>query len=87
MIDAIKAAGFKSIRIPVAWSNMLGDDNTINSDLMERVQQIVDWALADQMIAVVNIHWDGGWWSKFPTDYEKSMTRYTKLWSQIAGKF
>ena len=87
MIDAIKAAGFKSIRIPVAWSNMLGDDNTINSDLMERVQQIVDWALADQMIAVVNIHWDGGWWSKFPTDYEKSMTRYTKLWSQIAGNF
>lgn len=84
MIDAIKAAGFKSIRIPVAWSNLMGNNYTINSELLARVKQIVDWALADQMIVVVNIHWDGGWWSKFPTDYDNSMKRYTTMWSQIA---
>ena len=84
MIDAIKAAGFKSIRIPVAWSNMIGDDYAINDALLERVKEIVDWVLADQMIAVVNIHWDGGWWSKFPNEYDKSMKRYTTMWSQIA---
>lgn len=36
---------------------------------------------------MINIHWDGGWWSKFPTDYDKSMSRYYKMWSQIAGYF
>jgi endoglucanase len=87
MIDAIKDAGFKSIRIPVAWSNMMGDNYTINPALLERVKQIVDWALDDGMIAIINIHWDGGWWSKFPVEYDKSMKRYTGMWSQIAGYF
>ncbi len=87
MIDAIQAAGFKSVRIPVAWSNMMGGDYTIDRGLMKRVQQVVDWVLADGMIVVVNIHWDGGWWSKFPTQYDESMKRYTRFWSQIAGNF
>ena len=87
MIDAIKAAGFKSIRIPVAWSNMIGADNTIDKNLTDRVKQIVDWVLADGLIALVNIHWDGGWWAKFPTEPEKSMKRFTRMWSQIAGTF
>ena len=87
MIDKIKADGFGSVRIPVAWSNMIEGDYTINWRLQERVKQVVDWVLADGMIEVVNIHWDGGWWSKFPTDYDHSMKRYTRMWSQIAGYF
>ncbi|HUO58993.1 MAG TPA: glycoside hydrolase family 5 protein [bacterium] len=87
MIDKIKADGFGSVRIPVAWSNMIEGDYTINWRLQERVKQVVDWVLADGMIAVVNIHWDGGWWSKFPVDYDNSMKRYTRMWSQIAGYF
>ncbi len=87
MIDAIKAAGFKSIRIPVAWSNMMGDNYTIDPSLLARVKEIVDYVHNDGMIAVVNIHWDGGWWSKFPMAYDESMKRYTRMWSQIAGYF
>ena len=87
MIDKIRMAGFSSVRIPVAWSNMMGDNYTIDPALFKRVKQIVDWTLADGMIAVVNIHWDGGWWSKFPTEYDKSMGRYKRMWSQIAGYF
>ena len=87
MIDKIKEDGFQSIRIPVAWSNMLGNDYKISPALMARVKQIVDWALADGLIVVVNIHWDGGWWSKFPADYDNCMRRYTTMWSQIAENF
>ena len=87
MIDKIKEAGFNSVRIPVAWSNMIGDDYTINSSLLDRVKEIVGYVLDNGMIAVVNIHWDGGWWSKFPTEYDKTMKRYTRIWSQIAGTF
>ena len=87
MIDAIKAAGFKSVRIPVAWSNLMGDNYMIDPSLLARVKEIVDYVHNDGMIAVVNIHWDGGWWSKFPTEYDPSMKRYTRMWSQIAGYF
>jgi len=87
MIDAIKKAGFNSVRIPVAWSNLISDDYTIDAGLMARVKEIVDYVIADGMVAVVNIHWDGGWWTKFPTEYDKSMARYNKMWSQIAGTF
>jgi endoglucanase len=87
IIDAVKAAGFKSVRIPVAWSNLIGDDYTIDPRLMERVKQVVDMVLADDMIAVVNIHWDSGWWSRFPADPDESMKRYKRLWSQIAENF
>lgn len=87
MIDGIKAAGFESVRIPVAWSNLMGDNYTIDPQLMARVKEIVGWVQDDGMVAVVNIHWDGGWWSKFPTDYDNCMRRYTRMWSQIADNF
>ena len=87
MIDKVKSSGFNSIRIPVAWSNLMGPDYTINPALMTRVQQIVDWAVADGLIVVVNIHWDSGWWKSFPTDPKESMKRYKRIWSQIAVNF
>jgi endoglucanase len=87
MIDAIQAAGFKSVRIPVAWSNMMGEDFTVDQRLLARVQEVADWVLADGMVAVVNIHWDGGWWSRFPADPDGSMHHYTRVWSQVAAAF
>ncbi len=87
MFHALKVAGFKSVRIPVAWSNLMGKGYKIDSRLMKRVRQIVDYVLAEDMIAVVNIHWDGGWWAKFPTEYDKCMKRYTTIWTQISGQF
>jgi endoglucanase len=87
IIQGFKKAGFRSVRIPVAWSNLVGDDFTINPALMARVRQIVDWVLEADMVAVVNIHWDGGWWSKFPKEHDATMKRYLRLWSQIADAF
>jgi endoglucanase len=87
IIAQVKASGFNSVRIPVAWSNLMGRNYKINPELMKRVQEIVDWVLAEGMIAVVNIHWDGGWWHKFPTDPKETMKRYTTIWNQITTHF
>jgi endoglucanase len=87
MIGRIRKVGFRSVRIPVAWSNLMRAGNRIEPALLDRVRQIVDWVLEEGMVAVVNIHWDGGWWSKFPIEYEKSMERYRRIWTQVAGKF
>src|SRR3990172_6121572 len=61
-IDAVKAAGFKTVRIPVAWSNGM-DPSTfaIAPALLSRVEEVVNYVLNDNMYAIINIHWDGGW--------------------------
>jgi len=92
MIDGCAAAGFKTVRIPVAWSNLMtgkqtGGTYTISPALLNRVEEVVNWVLENNMYAIVNIHWDGGWWENFPTDSAGCMDRYTKMWTQISAKF
>jgi endoglucanase len=89
MIAGYAAAGFKSIRIPVAWSQQMDDDGQylIYKERMDRVQQITDWALDSGMITIINIHWDGGWWDAFPTDQDECMKKYKSIWAQICERF
>jgi endoglucanase len=87
MFDGFKAAGFNFVRIPVAWSNMMGADYTINKALMDRVEEVAKYGLDNKMYVMINIHWDGGWIHKFSTDYDGTMKRYKTIWSQIADRF
>ncbi len=87
IIAGIKKAGFSSLRVPVAWSNLMGPNHTIHAPLMKRVQVVVDTALREGLIVVLNIHWDGGWWKQFEKDQKLPMQRYQRMWSQIAGHF
>jgi len=92
MIDGYAAAGFKTVRIPVAWSNLMtgkqtGGTYTISPALLNRVEEVVNWVLENNMYAIINIHWDGGWWENFPADSAECMSRYTTMWTQISGKF
>ena len=64
MIEGMKAAGFDSIRIPVAWTNTMdyeNDDFTIRPEHLDRVEEIVNYALDADMYVIINDHWDGGW--------------------------
>jgi aryl-phospho-beta-D-glucosidase BglC (GH1 family) len=62
LIDSIRAAGFKAIRIPVAWSRFTVDSTfTIDSTWLKRVEEVVNYVLNDSMYAIINEHWDGGW--------------------------
>ncbi|MBC8108074.1 MAG: glycoside hydrolase family 5 protein [Anaerolineae bacterium] len=87
MFDGIKAAGFKSVRIPVAWSNLIAADHTIDKDLMARVEAVAKYALDNDLYVIINIHWDGGWIKKFSTDYEGTLMKYKMIWRQIAERF
>ena len=88
MIQGYKIAGFTTLRIPVAWSNLMNMSTyTIHPSLINRVQEIVDWTLEAGMYAVVNLHWDGGWIKNFPTSPDECMERYTKIWEQVAECF
>lgn len=87
MIKGYADCGFGVLRIPVAWSNLMGEDYTISPDYMARVKEITDWTINSGMYAIVNIHYDNGWWKNFPDDKDECMKKYTRVWEQITEAF
>lgn len=95
MLTALKAAGFDTIRIPVAWMTNATDlpagDVTIDPAYLDRVQEVVDYARNAGMYVIINDHWDGGWWGMFGSEDEstrqKAMDAYIGMWQQIAARF
>jgi endoglucanase len=93
-ISGMKAAGFDTIRIPVAWTNMMNfedGDYTIGKAYLDRVEEIVNYARNEDMYVIINDHWDGGWWGMFGSASEETreaaMEMYTSMWKQIAERF
>lgn len=90
MIDELKAAGFNTVRIPVSWHNHVsGSDFKISDAWMQRVKEVVDYAMNDDMYVIINIHHDISPDYYYPSsDYLKSSTTYVKsIWKQIAVEF
>jgi endoglucanase len=95
MLQGMKAAGFDTIRIPVAWmtnaTHLDRGDWTISEKYMDRVEEIVNYALDAGMIVIINDHWDGGWWGMFGSDTEATRTlameAYTGMWQQLSERF
>ena len=99
MIKAVKAAGFKTIRIPVSWHNHITDSSyTIDSEWMARVKTVVDWAIDEGMCVIINIHHDNMSVSQLSSNYgfalstdssvqETSKAFLSAVWTQIATTF
>ena len=96
MIDGMKAAGFDTIRIPVAWmtnATTLGIDGdyTISEAYLDRVEEIINYALNNDMYVILNDHWDGGWYGMFGSDdaatRELAMEAYKGMWKQLAERY
>lgn len=91
LIDAVKAAGFKTVRIPCAWSGYIVNQETYKIDdaWLSRVKEVVDYCVDNDMYAIVNIHWDGGWRDENPVkEKQKEINKKHKaLWEQIAVYF
>ena len=94
MVTGMREAGFKTLRIPVAWTNAMDFENggyTIGGDYLDRVEEIVNYALNEDMYVIVNDHWDHGWWSLFghpeQAGRDKAFEILTAMWTQIAERF
>ncbi len=95
LIDSVKAAGFKTVRIPCAWDGN-ADQTTyeINQTWMTQVKQVVDYCIKDSLFVILNIHWDGGWLENrvdsCVTNTEmrqKIQAKQGAYWRQIATTF
>jgi endoglucanase len=88
LIDSIKAAGFKSVRIPVAWSKFTDQTLfTIDPAWLNRVEEVVNYVLKDSMYAMINEHWDNGWMQPTYAQQVYVNTRLAVMWRQIATHF
>lgn len=88
IFDAYKAAGFKSVRIPVSWSEYADADGNIDPRWMARVKEVVDYARKSGLYVMINIHWDGGWMNHATYPQQAVINaKITKLWTQIANSF
>ncbi len=92
----MKEAGFGAIRIPVTWYNHMDKDGNVNAEWMARVKQVVDYALAQDLYCIINVHHDTGadeagvhvsWIKAEGANYDKNKSKFEKLWLQIATEF
>jgi len=88
LIDSVQAAGFKAVRIPVAWSRFSVDSTfTIQDTWLDRVEEVVNYVLSDGMYAIINEHWDNGWIQPTYADSAYVIRRLSAMWKQIAIRF
>ncbi len=88
MIDKIKELGFNTIRIPVSWGKHTDENFKIDKDWIRRVQDIVDYAMDNDMYVIINSHHDNDFY--YPTitnDEEQGEKFITAIWTQVAEYF
>ncbi len=85
IIDGMRDAGFKTVRIPVYWGNMMenNDTFTISEKYLKRVREIIDYCRNAGLYAVINIHHYDEFIIK---NFSKSnvLEIMDRLWTQIA---
>nr|WP_228745024.1 cellulase family glycosylhydrolase [Paenibacillus sp. S150] len=90
LIKKIAAQGYKSIRIPVTWDVHTGaaPGYTIEPAYLARVQQVVDWAVAENLYVMINLHHDSWLWiSRMEQQHDQVLARYKAIWTQVADRF
>lgn len=96
MIEAIAARGFKSLRLPVTWFNHMGSgpDFVIDTEWMDRVEEVANYAFDNNLYVIINIHHDdlqadqqGSWLITTYDKQEEVVDQIGKVWTQIANRF
>lgn len=88
LIDLVKANGFNAIRIPCSWNQNLANASTaqIQTVWLDRVKEVVQYCVDNDMYVIVNVHWDGGWLENNVTEAKKEANnaKQKAFWEQIA---
>ena len=90
MIDLVKDSGFNAVRVPVTWHNHMDSDYVIDPEWMDRVQEVVDYVVNNDMYCIINVHHDTGaegWLRASDTNLEENKVAFTAIWKQISARF
>jgi endoglucanase len=83
----VRAAGFRSIRIPLAWTQYADANNRISSTWMAHVTDVVRMGLGAHLYVMINVHWDGGWIQATFAKQKAATLKLRQFWNQIATNF
>ena len=80
-------AGFTFVRVPVRWDEHTGraPPYAIAPAFLARVQQVVGWALARNLSAIVNTHHDD--WADCAANWTAVKPRFLAIWTQVSAAF
>lgn len=99
MIDFVAAQGFDVLRVPVSWGEHMGDapDFKINPAYMERVKEIVDYGIQNNMFVMLNCHHEqnsdknatdkNNWLIPDKKHIDEADNKLHALWKQISKNF
>jgi endoglucanase len=89
LIDRVKASGFNAVRIPCSWDQYANRSTAeIPAAWLDRVKDVVQYCIDNNMYVILNAHWDGGWLdSNITTRAQATVNAKQKAyWEQIATK-
>lgn len=87
IMKSYKAAGFKSLRIPIAWSQYTDAKGKIDPKWMNHTKEVVKLAQSSGLYVLINIHWDGGWLQPTYANRAETEAKFKNFWVQIASAF
>lgn len=82
----IREMGFKTVRIPVTWSDHVDENMTISDTWLARVGEVVEYALEEDLYVIINAHHEQ--WLNLDVNRAEEMEQKLRiLWKQIAAYF
>ena len=89
MIDFVRAKGFKTLRVPTTWHRHLGSapDYKIEKAWLDRVEEVVNYGLDNDMYVILNIHHDESIIEPSYAKLEESKLIVEAIWSQVSERF
>jgi len=92
MIDTVAKSGFGAIRVPVTYADHMDEDYRISPDWLDRVRQIVNYVLDNDIYCIINLHHDTGsgtwpWLRADPSSAGQMERNLRTVWLQIAEYF
>ncbi len=86
LFRSLKKNGFDTVRIPVSWGEHMTKDWIVDSLWMDRVEEVVRQALANDLYVILDTHHEE--WLVPTEDAEaESRQKLCTLWEQIAERF
>lgn len=84
--------GFMATRVPVTWWQHMDAEGNVDSLWMNRVEEVVNYVLDNDMYCILNVHHDTGahaeaWIKADSASYAANNERFKHLWTQIATRF
>ena len=80
---AIAREGFDTVRLPVAWSEHLGEGDVIDPAFLARVDEVIRWGLDRGLNVIVDVH---HFW-ELNADPQANLPRLHHIWAQLSEHY